>query len=96
MSFGWFLDGFDSGSAGFSVLDSFTVGAGAAVNKTYNSAVLKYANQVRLFVMLSSGAPDYTLFDYPSLAASLNAANGSASVSGSGGSASFFVVVFIQ
>jgi hypothetical protein len=96
VSFGWFLDGFDSTSAGFSVLDSFTVAAGASVNKAYNSAVLKYANRIRLFITLSSGTPDYTLFDYPALTATIDTVNGTAGVTGIGGSASFFVVVFIQ
>ena len=96
MSFGWFLDGFDSASAGFSVLDSFTIGVGASVSRSYSTDVLKYANTIKLFIMLSSGAADYTLYDYPNLGASLDSVHGTASVSGSGGSASFFVVVFIQ
>ena len=96
MSFGWFLDGFDSTSAGFSVLDSFTVTATQSISKSYSTDVLKYATKIKLFIMLSSGAPDNTLYDYPTLSASLDSVAGTASVSGTGGSYSFFVVVFIQ
>jgi hypothetical protein len=96
MSFGWFLDGFDSASAGFSVLDSFTVGASAGVSKAYSTDVLKYATQIKLFVMLGSGSDENTLYDYPTLSASLDSINGTASVTGTGGTYTFFVVVFIQ
>lgn len=96
MSYGWLLDGFNSNSAGFSVLDSFTVAAGIAVNKTYTTDVLKHANSIRLFTVIAAGSSDYTLYTYPTLTTSFDKTNGIASVTGNGGSYPFFVVVFIQ
>jgi len=96
MSFGVLFDGFDTSSAGFSVLDSFTVDTSASVSKSYSTDVLKYANQIKLFMILAAGADEYTLYDYPSLSASLDNVHGTALVNGVGGSYPFFVVVFIQ
>ena len=96
MSYGWLLDGFDSASAGFSVFDSFIIQAKAGVSKYYQSNVLKHANIIRLHITLGPNPPDYQLFDYPVLNATLNAANGSASVTGTGGSHAFYVLVLLQ
>jgi len=96
MSYGWLLDGFNSNSAGFSVLDSFTVAASISVNKTYTSDVLKHANSIKLFIVIAEGSSDHTLYSYPTLTTSFDKINGIARVTGNGGSYPFFVMVFIQ
>lgn len=95
MSFGWMFDGLDSASAGFSVLDSFVCAAGAAINKSYASDVLRYANHIGLFITPAGGTADHELYAYPTLAAALGG-SGSASVTGTGGSTAFLVLVFIR
>jgi hypothetical protein len=96
MSFGWFLDGLDSASAGFSVLDSFVCTPFEGINKSYSSDVLKFASHINLFITPSGVTNDYDLYAYPALTASLDKANGLASVIGPGGGTWFLVVVFIR
>lgn len=96
MSFGWFLDGLDSSSAGFSVLDSFVCTPYENINKSYSTDVLKFANHIGLFITPSGVTNDFDLYAYPSLSASLDKASGQASVAGPGGGTWFLVVVFIR
>lgn len=96
MSFGWFLDGLDSASAGCSVLDTFFVAAGEAVSKSYATDVLKFAKQISVSIVPYDVITEHALYNYPSLVALLNSAVGTATISGSGGSLTFMVVVFVQ
>jgi hypothetical protein len=94
VSYGLLIDGLSTSTVGASVFDSFTLPAGASVNKAYSSAILGYATGVQLYLSPYGGIVEHEMYTPPSLAAALSGQ--SLSVTGVGGTVAFSVVVLLK